>query len=66
MESYGLYFAAQNSYVKEPEVLCIKSVSDFCDELKNDDFQNACAYLSAQITKKIMINFEYERITSID
>jgi nucleoside phosphorylase len=47
MEAFGLYDAARRLGALAPEVICIKSVCDFGDGAKNDDFQTYCAALSA-------------------
>jgi nucleoside phosphorylase/CheY-like chemotaxis protein len=47
MELYGVYLAAQYFPNPRPIVVGIKSVCDFADESKNDDFQKYASYVSA-------------------
>lgn len=51
MESYGMFYAAVNSLYKKPIPICIKSICDFADTDKGDDFQNYAAYTSASFMK---------------
>ncbi|WML50238.1 response regulator [Neobacillus sp. PS3-34] len=48
MESYGVLYAAENAYSPKPEVIICKSISDFGDELKGDQYQEFAAYSSAR------------------
>jgi nucleoside phosphorylase/CheY-like chemotaxis protein len=48
METYGVYAAAAETRTPEPQVFSLKSVCDFADERKNDDYQSYAAYTSAQ------------------
>ena len=48
MEVYGLFGAADDAPVPSPKAFALKSVSDFADEHKSDDFQAYAAYTSAQ------------------
>jgi nucleoside phosphorylase/CheY-like chemotaxis protein len=48
MEAYGLFAAAANAEFPRPTPVAIKSVCDFADEDKSDDFQKYAAYTSAQ------------------
>jgi nucleoside phosphorylase len=54
MESYGLYLAATASYLKRPQVVCIKSVADMCDGTKHDGLHEACCYLSASAVRHLI------------
>ena len=56
METYGVYYACTNSSNSSIEFLSIKSVSDFADEEKNDDYHEFCCYLSASFLKKCLDN----------
>lgn len=47
METYGVFCAAEESIEPRPAVFSMKSVSDFADELKGDDFQEYAAFTSA-------------------
>jgi nucleoside phosphorylase len=54
MESYGFYHAASYSFVARPTVLCVKSVVDFCDVDKSDNYHNLAARLSAVVVHEIL------------
>lgn len=54
METYGVYYACKNSATYEIKYLSIKSVSDFADEEKNDDYHEFCCYLSAEYLKNCL------------
>lgn len=56
MESYGVFYSASNSSRPKPIVISIKSISDFADEHKSDNFQEYSAYTSAQFAYKIIMN----------
>lgn len=47
MEAYGAMCAAEYSPEPKPEVMVVKSVCDFADNKKNDDFHLYAAYTSA-------------------
>lgn len=51
METYGVYYACNNSTTSRIDYLSIKAVSDFADQEKNDDFHEFCSYLSASYLK---------------
>ncbi|KKB54200.1 hypothetical protein DXB27_17090 [Parabacteroides gordonii] len=44
MEGYGLY---KTGYIEKKQCLMVKSVCDFANEAKGDDYQNMCAFSSA-------------------
>lgn len=48
MESYGVFYAAENSYRPKPKVIVCKSICDFADKEKNDKYQSYAAYTSAK------------------
>jgi nucleoside phosphorylase len=48
METYGMFFAARNSTVQNPSAISIKSISDFADRDKTDEFRNYAAFTSAR------------------
>lgn len=54
MESYGFYDACGKTFVAKPKYLCIKSVSDFCNGEKGDDYHGFCSYLSAITARRIL------------
>lgn len=47
METYGIYFAAENALRPKPEFISLKSVCDFADDKKSDGFQTYAAHISA-------------------
>lgn len=47
MESYGVFYAVENSFRPKPKVLVCKSICDFADSNKNDDYQEYSAFTSA-------------------
>jgi len=47
METYGVFAAAMDCALPQPSAFSIKSVCDFADEEKNDDFQAYAAFTSA-------------------
>lgn len=54
MEAYGLFSAAEVAPRPKPLALCIKSVVDFGDSEKDDDFQDYGAFISARFAKEII------------
>jgi nucleoside phosphorylase len=48
METYGVFFAAENSALPRPVAISVKSVCDFADGDKSDDYQTYAAFTSAQ------------------
>lgn len=52
MEAYGVMCAAEYSPEPKPEVMVVKSVCDFADNKKNDDFHLYAAYTSASFIVK--------------
>ena len=54
METYGVYYACENSLNSQIKFLSIKSVSDFADEEKSDDYHEFCCQLSATYLKKCL------------
>jgi nucleoside phosphorylase len=51
MEIYGLYSAVENSSNPRPKVFALKSVCDFADAKKDDDYQKYCSYMSANVLR---------------
>lgn len=47
METYSVYYAANYSTDPKPKVISIKSICDFGDQNKNDDYQKYAAFTSA-------------------
>ncbi len=56
MESYGVYYSADNSSRDNPNFLCIKSVCDFADPSKNDSGQNLAAFTAAEFCYEFIVN----------
>lgn len=56
MESYGVFFAARSLCDSHPIPICIKSVSDFADNDKGDNYQPYASYISANFTKYLILN----------
>lgn len=54
MEVYGLYAAAQIASRPRPIPFAIKSVCDFANPEKNDDFQSYAAYTSAKCVQELL------------
>jgi len=52
MEAYGVAYAC-NKHPAEPNVIILKSICDFADSTKNDIYQTAAAYVSAQAFYKL-------------
>lgn len=48
METYGVFVAARTSKSPRPEAMSIKSICDFGDTNKNDDYQAYAAYTSSR------------------
>ncbi len=60
MEIFGVYYAARWAIHPKPRYLAIKSVSDFADEHKNDDYHAYASYTSAKVMAQLAKNyFEY-------
>jgi len=55
METYGLYYAANHSTKPRPKVISIKSVCDYADEEKSDNYQKYAAYTSARFLYEFAI-----------
>jgi nucleoside phosphorylase len=56
MEAYGVFLAASLSRVSPPEVIVIKSVCDFADPNKNDEWQTYAAHTSSKFVYKLIAN----------
>jgi nucleoside phosphorylase len=54
MEIYGLYSAAENTSGLKPKFFALKSVCDFADVDKDDDYQKYCSYMSANVLREFM------------
>ncbi|WP_116787017.1 phosphorylase family protein [Flavobacterium psychrotrophum] len=57
METYGVFYAAENFIKPKPiAALSIKSISDFGDKEKNDDYQPYASYTSASFLYYFALN----------
>ena len=54
MESYGFYHAALKTQAAKPDFFCVKSVSDFCNGEKGDDYHKVCSEIAAFIVINIL------------
>lgn len=53
METYGVYYACKNTN-SSIDYLSVKSVSDYANEEKNDDYHKFCCFLSANYLKECL------------
>lgn len=61
MEIFGVYYAARWAVAPQPKYLAIKSICDFADEKKDDNFHGYASYTSAKIFEKLAKEyFKYE------
>ena len=49
MEVYGVYYAAKWAIAPKPHFVAVKSVCDFADAEKDDDYHDYAAYTSAKV-----------------
>ena len=61
MESYAVVYAANHASDPRPTPLIVKSVCDFADSKKSDDYQRFAAYSSCEFAK-----FLYEKILPME
>ena len=61
MESYAVVYAANHANDPRPTPIIVKSVCDFADSKKSDDYQRFAAYSSCEFAK-----FLYEKILPLD
>lgn len=60
MEIYGVYYAARWALKPKPKYIAIKSICDFADTEKNNDFHFYASFTSAKVFEKLAIDyFEY-------
>ncbi len=57
MESYAVVYAANHANEPKPIPIIVKSVCDFADNTKSDEYQRFAAYSSCEFAK-----FLYEKI----
>lgn len=53
MEAYGMYYAANWAVQPKPKFVAIKSICDYADEKKNDDFHEFASYSSVKVFEKL-------------
>lgn len=56
MESYGVFYAAYNCFAPKPKVIVLKSICDYADGDKADDYQEYASYTSASFFVKLLEN----------
>lgn len=56
MESYSVAFTAKNSKSPQPTAIIIKSICDFADNEKSDQYQKFAAYTSSRYAKYLLEN----------
>lgn len=57
MEGFGVFYAASNSAHPRPQyTVLIKSVTDYADPEKSDDFQDYAMYTSAEFAKHVVLS----------
>jgi len=56
METYGVFYSANNCSNPKPKALSLKSICDFADINKNDSYQEYAAYTSAQFFYHFALN----------
>lgn len=61
MESYGVVYAANHASDPKPTPIIAKSVCDFADSKKSDDYQRFAAYSSCEFAKYL-----YEKVLPLD
>lgn len=57
MEVYGVYYAAANCTKPRPITFAVKSVCDFADTDKNDNYHKYAAYTSSRILYEFVTNY---------
>lgn len=62
MEAYGVFAASVGSGRPRPRCLVAKSVCDFADQNKADDFQAYAAFTSANVVLKLLIEIFERRL----
>ena len=56
MESYGIFYSANNTVNPKPVPIVVKSVCDFGDKHKGDNYQIYAAYTSANFIYEFVLN----------
>ena len=63
MEIYGVYAAAEEAILPQPDYFSIKGVSDYANSEKSDDYQRYSAYVSAHVLKAFVEKYLHEITT---
>jgi nucleoside phosphorylase len=63
MEAYGVHLACKHAARRAPIFLCLKSICDFADPDKDDDWQAYAAYTAASLFHDFVIE-EWEALVS--
>ncbi|MCK9617006.1 MAG: hypothetical protein M0R21_04135 [Lentimicrobiaceae bacterium] len=56
METYGVFYSANNCSNPKPKVISIKSISDFANTDKNDIYQEYASYTSSEFMYQFVLN----------
>jgi len=56
MEIFGLFYSANNGFNPKPKAMAFKSVCDFGDKEKTDNYQKYAAFTSAQFMYDFILN----------
>ena len=62
MEAYGVYSACQYLPRPRPRYICVKSVCDFADGAKSDDFQDYASYTSSEFIRRAIEHGVFEAV----
>lgn len=55
MEGYGVAYAVEHAVEPKPHAIIVKSVCDFADERKDDNYQKFAAYTSCGFAKELLL-----------
>lgn len=56
MEIYGLYRSCFLTPYPAPEFLAFKAISDYADNMKSDEYQDYCFYLTSKLLEHLIKN----------
>lgn len=57
MEAYGVVYAAAHAIEPRPYAIIAKSICDFADSRKDDNYQKFAAYTSCEFVKNLCLYF---------
>ncbi|WP_411679606.1 hypothetical protein [Clostridium thailandense] len=66
METYAVYFAATHCIGTPPKVFSMKSIVDFADQFKGDEYREYACYTSAKCLYEFCFSYLYDDMTSDD